>query len=110
MAEVQAQKLAHLIVISDEQAAEGASLAAAFRDYLNATPEQRAAWAQEAAAQRATERAEATPVPLTLDTVLDKLGWSREYAAHFVQPYCTCGDSYDGWDLCVHAQDLGLRP
>lgn len=84
---------------------------------LNATPEERAAWAREAdrreaeAAQlRAEERATTASAPLTLDALLVKMGWSREYAEHLVQPYCTCGDDIDGWSYCEHARDLGLAP
>jgi hypothetical protein len=62
------------------------------------------------AERRAAERAAATPVPLTVDALLDKLRWSREYAEHVVQPYCDCWESYHGWEMCTHADDLGVRP
>lgn len=55
-------------------------------------------------------RAESPRVELTLDAVLEKLGWSREYAEHFVQPYCDCSDSHDGWIYCSHAYDEGMHP
>lgn len=55
-------------------------------------------------------RAESPRAELTLDAVLEKLGWSREYAEHFVQPYCTCHDTYDGWIYCEHARDEGVHP
>ncbi len=94
-----------------------ASLPAAADRLLNATPEQRAEWRRrsefreaEVARQRATERAEADVVPLTVDALLAKMGWSREYAEHLVQPYCECGDDIDGWSYCQHARDLGLAP
>lgn len=90
-------------------------LPAALDRALNATPEQRAEWARERerreaaeAAERAEERAAATSVPLTVDALLAKMGWSREYAEHLVQPYCECGDDIDGWSYCQHARDLGL--
>lgn len=52
-----------------------------------------------------------TPVvDLTLETLLGKLDWAKEYAEHFVQPYCDCGDGNDGWEYCAHARDLGLAP
>ncbi len=77
--------------------------------YLSATDEERAAWAEEARLKRAAVRAEAERVELTLDALLDKLGFSREYAEHLVQPYCDCGDSADGWDSCAHARDEEVR-
>lgn len=84
---------------------------------LNATPQQRAAWAAEnrerekAAAQRRAAVREATPRrELTLDALIDKMGWTREYAEHLVQPYCGCEDGRDGWEYCEHARDLGLAP
>lgn len=84
---------------------------------LNATPEQRAQWAAESAEReaearrmRAEERAARDPVPPTLDALLDRMGWSREYAEHLVQPYCDCGEDIDGWSYCEHARDLGLAP
>lgn len=92
-------------------------LPAALDRALNATPEQRARWAAEAQRrqdeeqrQRAEERAAVVPVPLTLGALLAKMGWSREYAEHLVQPYCECGDDIDGWSYCRHAEDLGLAP
>jgi len=62
------------------------------------------------AAQRRTDERAATPfeVELTMDSLLTKLGFSHPYAEHLVQPYCTCGDTADGWDICAHARDLGL--
>lgn len=84
---------------------------------LNATPEQRAEWAgerehreAEAAAERAAQRAAIVPTPLTVEALLAKMGWSREYAEHLVQPYCECGDDIDGWSYCQHAWDLGFAP
>lgn len=96
------------------------------RDPLGLTPAQRLqsalseslpkmAGRQEDLARRQREgraelRAETPRVELTLDAVIDKLGWSREYAEHFVQPYCTCDDTYDGWIYCEHARDEGVHP
>lgn len=64
-----------------------------------------ARWQTEKRLRRAEERDAAEHVPLGLQAVLDKLGWSVEYAGHFVQPYCTCGVVSDGWDYCQHAYD-----
>jgi hypothetical protein len=77
---------------------------------MNATDEERAEWQREAAERRATERAAADQVPLTMDRLLDKLGFTDEYAEHLVQPYCYCSDGNDGWDACQHARDEGLWP
>jgi len=101
-------KIAHYLPVSAELLAEARADAEAWQRYMDATPEQREQWAREAAEQRAAERAEAPVAPLSLDALLTKLGWSREYAHHLVQSYCTCSDGYDGWDHCQHAQDLGL--
>lgn len=94
--------------MSDEAFAVGADVAAAFQRFFNATPDERARWLAEAADVRARERGEAAVVALTLNALLDKLGFSVEYAAHLVQPYCECRDTADGWDYCEHARDLGL--
>lgn len=58
---------------------------------------------------RADIRAAVARTELTLDAVLEKLGWSREYAEHFVQPYCICGYTRDGWEHCNHSIDLELH-
>ena len=100
---------AHLLV-SDEALADMAGMADAFARFMRASPEERAAWAREAAEQRAAERAAAVPVPLNLGALLQRMGWSREYAEHLVQPYCDCGPDGDGWNVCSHAGDLGLTP
>ena len=85
--------------------------------WMTATPEERAARAVESqrlAAQQKIERAamrDANPVvELTLEALLDKLGWSTEYATHTVQPYCTCEEGLEGWERCDHAVDLELLP
>lgn len=107
---MEVHKLTAVVPMSAEAYADAQDLAAGYQRYMDATPEQRAEWAREAEERRRAERAAATPVALTLDALLEKLYWSREYAEHLVQPYCTCGDSMDGWDYCQHARDLGLTP
>lgn len=107
---IEVTRCTSLLPVSTEALADAAELDTAMRRWWTAAPEERAAWAAEAAAARQVERGRAALVPLTLAAVLDKLGWSEEYATHVVQPYCTCGDGYDGWDWCEHARDLGLTP
>lgn len=97
-----------IVPVSEELHAEGEATRQVLAQWMNATPEERAAWAAEAVVARAAERAAAVPVPLTLGALLDKLGFDRVYAEHLVQPYCECRDGRDGWDYCQHAQDLGL--
>lgn len=99
-----------VVPVSQELLDDAAALRADWERWQQATPEQRQQWKREARERRAAERAQHPPVPLTLDALLDTLGYTREYATHLVQPYCSCGDSADGWDLCPHADDLGLRP
>lgn len=85
---------------------------------LNATPEERAerarAWAQreaEATRERAEQRASTETIPLTVEAIMAKMDWDREFAEHLVQPYCECHeDSEGGWSYCEHARDLGLAP
>jgi formiminotetrahydrofolate cyclodeaminase len=110
MTEIQVHKHAAMIPMSREAIEEARQDAEAFYRYMNATDAEREQWAREAAERRAAERAATQRVPLSLDALLDKLGWSLEYAEHVVQPYCTCGDSSDGWDYCRHARDEGLMP
>ena len=76
---------------------------------MRSTPQERAARAARAMQTRAAERIAAARAPLTMDALLDKLGFDRAYAEHLVQPYCYCSDSRDGWDYCQHAYDEGLR-
>lgn len=104
-----AKRTAH-IQVSDELLAEAADSGDAINRWMTATPEQRAQWARHAQQQRSREREQAAPVPLTLDGLLTKLGFNRQYAEHLVQPYCSCWDGLDGWDACEHARDLGLTP
>lgn len=77
----------------------------AIQRWAIATPEERAEKWREIGRQRAAERASTEPVPLTLEALLDKLGFDEAYATHLVQPYCYCSDSRDGWDYCEHARD-----
>ena len=93
------------------------ALSASLDRALTATPQQRAEWEREAAQrrvqlaqQRADVRATTATTPLTLESLTARMGWSREYAEHLVQPYCGCEDDIDGWSYCEHARDLGLAP
>ena len=68
----------------------------------------RAEETRRARTEREQQRAEAeSPPELTVDALLAKLDFSREYAEHLMQPYCHCGHGWDGWDYCQHARDLG---
>lgn len=102
-------KFAQTVPVSDETLAMTAETADAINRWMRATPVERAAWAREAERQRASVRASTPVVALNLDTLIANLGWSREYAEHFVQPYCDCEeDRYGGWEYCQHARDLEL--
>lgn len=103
-------KVSYAVPVSEEQLADAEHWSAAYRRWMDATPEEREQWRREAEAKRAQERANAPHTPLTVAALLDKLGWSPQYAVHFVQPYCECSDGYDGWDYCEHARDEGLTP
>lgn len=107
---MEVHKYATVIPVSAEALVDVAGMARAYDRFMNATDAEREQWAREAAERRAAERTATTPVTLSLDALLDKLDWSDEYAEHLVQPYCTCGDSSDGWDYCQHARDEGLVP
>lgn len=103
----QVQKSAGYIQVSQEMLDD----AAWFRRWNEASPEQRIQWKREAAERRALDRAGTPVVRLDEDALIARLGWSREYASHFVQPYCSCGASPDdGWYVCPDADDLGLTP
>lgn len=108
MAELQVHKIGAYIPFSDEMLRQAEEDRAAWQRWEDATPEQRAAWIREAAERRAAERAAAQPAELTVDALIDALGWTRAYAEHVVQPYCRCSDGSDGWDYCQHATDLEL--
>ena len=103
------QKSAYTVQISAELLADAHAMRDALLSYHRATPQERAARADGAALTRAEERAAAERMPLTLDALLDKLGFDRAYAEHLVQPYCCCSDTADGWDYCQHVYDEGLR-
>jgi len=106
--EIEVIKATALVPASAEALSDGREAAAAFRRWMTATPEERTQWADDQKRLREADRATAEKMPLTLETLLDKLGFSREYAEHLMQPYCDCGDGSDGWDYCQHAYDLGF--
>ena len=99
-----------VVPVSNEQLADAQEFGAALGRYLSATPAERAAAAEAAQVQRVAEREVAECRPLTLEALLDKLGFTREYAEHLVQPYCECYDGMDGWEYCQQARDEGLTP
>lgn len=114
-------KHASTVSISEQLLTEdpraGQALIRALDRALSATPAQRAEWAaqyeqrqREMGQERARVRAETPHVPLILDALIEKMGWSRAYAEHLVQPYCECGtDGADGeWQACRHALDEGV--
>jgi hypothetical protein len=116
------RKIGHVVPVSDELARDHAPLATAlassYRAWLDATPEQREEmqreherWEAERKQERARERDSAGQVPLTVDGLLAKMGWTHAYAEHLVQPYCECGpNGVDGeWQRCAHAVDLGIE-
>lgn len=107
---MEVHKRAALIPVSEEGLRDAQETAATWGRYWNATDAERGQWARAAADRRVSERAAAQHVPLSLDALLNKLDWTRGYAEHLLQSYCTCGDSSDGWDYCVHARDEGLVP
>jgi hypothetical protein len=110
MAMTEIQRHAAYIPMSDEAYEDARQTRVAFDRFMSATPEQRDQWAREAAERRAAERAASAPTLLSLDALLDKLGWTQEYATHLVQPYCQCYDGMDGWEYCEHARDDGVVP
>jgi hypothetical protein len=96
--------------VSSELLADAMPLQRYLMEELRRTPEERRQRAEKAARERAMVREMAVPVPLTLDVLVERLGWSRAYAEHFEQPDCECSDSADGWMRCPHAYDLDLEP
>lgn len=104
------EKISYPVLVSEEVLADAESMRRAYEAWEQATPAEREQQRQDAATRRAAERAAAPPAALTVDALLDKLGWTREYAQHVVQPYCTCSDGYDGWDRCQHARDEEVGP
>ncbi len=95
--------------ISDAMLARMAAERVAADRILNSSPEDRNRRAAEARAWRERVRSAVESVPLTLDGLLEKLRFSREYAEHLMQPYCDCRDGYDGWERCPHAFDLEIE-
>lgn len=104
------QKIAHVIPINRDLLADIEDSRAHVQTWLAMSPEQREAAAALAAAERAVARAAAPHVLLSIDRLIDALGFTAAYAEHLVQPYCYCGPSDDGWLYCVHACDEGLAP
>lgn len=83
-------------------------MATALRRWTISMYEPQAERASAAKRARAEERAAAAVVSLSLDALMDRMGWSREYAEHLVQLYCDCDiDREGGWEYCEHARDLG---
>lgn len=85
------------------------------RDAANRLAEARKKRADDARKARAEGRAATPEVEVKIETVkraLDRflpIYVSEEYVKHFVQPYCQCEPSMDGyWEFCEHACDLGL--
>jgi hypothetical protein len=96
------------VPVSAEVLDDARGMRDAFERFMLASPQEHAERDRQRAAVRKAQREAAQSVPLTLDALLDKLGWSHEYAEHIVQPYCDCEDTRDGWERCEHAIDLGL--
>lgn len=108
MSEIEVRKVAASVPVTDEVLADAVEHRAAYDWWMTASPDERARWAREASDRRASERAAVPRVELTMAALLDKIGWSREYAEHVVQPYCSCWDGMDGWEYCQHARDEDL--
>jgi len=102
---MQVERFASTVIIPEELRVDSTVFV---RQWFGASADVRQAWYLAAAQNRTVERDTAPKVTLTLDSLLDKLGFGRDYAEHLVQPYCTCGDSADGWSTCAHVRDLGL--
>jgi hypothetical protein len=96
------------VQVSQKMLDDAADFRKGWDAWMAMTPEERQQAMWEAEQGRAVERAGAEHRSLTLDGLLDKLGWTSAYAEHLVQPYCDCGEGMDGWDYCIHARDLGL--
>ena len=97
-----------MMAVSTELLEQANAMRESMAKYMAATPEQRAAWAAEASAQRLAERSSASLATLTLEALIEALGISRGMAEHLVQTYCQCHIGADGWDHCAHARDLGI--
>jgi hypothetical protein len=108
-------KITTHIPMSAEMLADAEAMRASVTEWLNLSPEERRRRSEESAAralaERAQQRADATPrIPLTLSTLLAKLEWTPEYAEHYVQSYCGCEETSEGWSACAHAEDEGVAP
>jgi hypothetical protein len=102
-------KMAYVVPVSNEILTEAKDTWDAYNRMMRMTPEERETAAQQAMANRAATRDRVLlPRVLTMSGLLNKLGWSEEYAEHLMQDYCTCSWGSEGWDLCQHAYDLGL--
>lgn len=110
MGDLDAVKVAGVVQVPAELLTDYTGWLAEMGRLARMTPEEHRAAADLGRRLRATERATTGRVPLTLDAVLDALGWSEAYALHVVQPYCTCSDTGDGWETCAHADDEGVSP
>lgn len=106
--------ISHVLPMSAEAHAEAQAIRGAFSRWLALTPGQRAvrgAVARSAArVQRVLVRRAAVPQALTLDVLLDRLDWAREYAEHLMQPYCECMPIGEDPYRCEFAVDAGLYP
>jgi hypothetical protein len=103
-------KVGATLPVSSEQLADARDMQTSLRRWMDATPEEREAWAEQSRRERAEKRAAVVRRELTVDALIDKMMWSREYAEHLVQPYCECYDGMDGWEYCEHARDEGVTP
>lgn len=113
MSDGQVVKRAGVVHLSPEQlgdAAGSADLLAELGRLQRMTPQERAAAAERRRQERAAERAAAVRVELTLEALVEALGWPLEYLRHVVQRYCGCRDGLDGWETCQHADDEGVAP
>lgn len=102
------EKHGYFIPVSDEVFSSAQELRDAVSQFQKAAPAEREQWVREAAATRAAERAQHPHQALTVEVLIEKLGWTPEYASHFVQPYCDCEVGMDGWEYCQHSRDEGV--
>lgn len=75
--------------------------------------------AEQKKAERKNRRDAEPVVPFTMDAMVNafermlSVGFTvtPEYVQHLLQPYCRCEVEYGegGWDLCMHARDLGFH-
>jgi hypothetical protein len=98
-----------VLTVSDELVRDAAAFRRAFDSAMTATPEQRNEWAIRAKAERKAEREAAEHVTPSLAALAEKFGWSESYIEHLCQPYCGCYVGADGWEYCLHVDDLDLN-